>query len=233
MSRPRVSVIVPAFNAAAYIAEALESVAWQTLSAAEVIVVDDGSTDCTAAIAESFAGVTVIRQANQGVSAARNTGVAASTGDVIAFLDSDDLWLPDKLERQCAMLPAALTVAVQRTFLSGGLTEAPPWFRAAALGEPVVCNEPSSWVFPRNTFETVGPFDASYRRAEDWEWLNRARAQGIYAALCDEVLVLRRLHGTNLSHEAADGLALVMKILRRSAARNRGISPSQPGDISA
>lgn len=233
MTQPRVSVIIPAYNAAEYIGEALESVAWQTLTPAEIVVIDDGSTDCTANVAGAVAGVRVIRQQNAGVSAARNAAIAASTGEVIAFLDADDIWLPDKLARQCAMLPAPLVIAVQRSFLGGGLTNAPAWIRAESLGEPVICNEPSSWVLPRSTFEKVGPFDTSYRRAEDWEWLNRARGMGLHSVLCDEILVLRRLHTKNLSQDTTDGLASVMRVLRRSASMNRSTATSKPGSKNA
>lgn len=100
----RVSVVIPAYNAIRTISETLESVISQTHGNLEILVVDDGSTDGTMAIAEAFAArdqrVRPIRQANGGVAAARNAGIAASTGDFIAPLDADDLWHPTKIERQ-------------------------------------------------------------------------------------------------------------------------------------
>jgi glycosyltransferase involved in cell wall biosynthesis len=99
----RISVIIPAYNAAAYIERALRSVLSQTRAADEVIVVDDGSSDNTADILKKYQNQIIsIRQPNAGVSAARNTGIRAATGDWIAFLDADDEWLPEKLELQCA-----------------------------------------------------------------------------------------------------------------------------------
>ena len=99
----RVSVIIPAFNAARYIGEALESVFAQTLPADEVIVIDDGSTDDTVSEATRFP-VKLLSQKNRGSAAARNAGVHASRGGLLAFLDADDLWMRDKLKLQRAFL---------------------------------------------------------------------------------------------------------------------------------
>jgi glycosyltransferase involved in cell wall biosynthesis len=100
-----VSVVIPAWNAASYLRRAIESVLRQTVRPREIIVVDDGSTDNTAAIAAEYAsGVTCLRQAHQGLSVARNEGVTRSASDWVAFLDADDEWLPTKLERQLAIL---------------------------------------------------------------------------------------------------------------------------------
>lgn len=98
----RVSVIIPCYNAAPHLAAAIESVLAQTHAAHEIIVVDDGSTDDTAAIARRYVGrgVTLLTEAHGGVAAARNHGILAATGDLIAFLDADDQWLPHKLAVQ-------------------------------------------------------------------------------------------------------------------------------------
>jgi glycosyltransferase involved in cell wall biosynthesis len=101
MTGPDVSAIIPAYNAGRFISDAIESVLAQTHSAMECIVVDDGSTDDTASVAESHGPwVTVIRQANAGVSAARNAGAQVAKGRYLAFLDADDAWLPTKIEKQ-------------------------------------------------------------------------------------------------------------------------------------
>src|SRR6185436_2567452 len=100
---PHVSIVIPVFNAAALVASALRSVFAQTFSDFEVILVDDGSEDheaLTTALAEFSGRVRCIRQANGGPAKARNTGIAASTGELVAFLDADDEWLPEKLARQ-------------------------------------------------------------------------------------------------------------------------------------
>jgi glycosyltransferase involved in cell wall biosynthesis len=103
----RISVIIPAYNVEVFLSETIVSVLKQTYPVDEVIVVDDGSTDRTADIAESFDGVVhVIRQDNAGASFARNRALRHASGDIIAFLDADDLWEPHKLERQIAYLAA-------------------------------------------------------------------------------------------------------------------------------
>src|SRR3954447_16249370 len=100
---PRVSVVVPIYNVEDYLAECLESLAAQTFEDLEVIMVDDGSTDGSAAIAESFAArdprFKLVRRVNGGLSAARNTGIEAATGEFLAFVDSDDLVAPDAYEK--------------------------------------------------------------------------------------------------------------------------------------
>jgi glycosyltransferase involved in cell wall biosynthesis len=98
----RISVIIPAYNAAAYIERALQSILNQTRAADEILVINDGSTDNTADILRRYESrIRIIEQANAGVSAARNTGIRSANGDWIAFLDADDEWLPEKLAKQC------------------------------------------------------------------------------------------------------------------------------------
>lgn len=98
-SVPTVSIIIPAYNAEAYLAEAIQSALDQTYADTEIIVVDDGSTDATPAIARKFSSVRLIQQANGGVSKARNTGIAAAEGEYLQFLDADDTLLPEKIAR--------------------------------------------------------------------------------------------------------------------------------------
>ena len=105
MNDIRYSVVIPAYNAAAFIGNAIESVLAQTCKPLEVIVVDDGSSDNTPAIVESYGDpVRLIRQTNSGPGAARNHGVRLATGDFIGLLDADDTWLPDKIERQAELI---------------------------------------------------------------------------------------------------------------------------------
>jgi glycosyltransferase involved in cell wall biosynthesis len=103
MHPPRVSIVIPTYNRAWTLAEAIDSVLGQTFASFEIIVVDDGSTDGTARLLQRYgSAVRVLRQINQGVSAARNAGIRSARGELIALLDSDDLWRPEKLARQVA-----------------------------------------------------------------------------------------------------------------------------------
>src|SRR4051812_32070906 len=105
--RPTVTVVIPTYNQARYLPSAIETALAQSEPPVEVVVVDDGSTDDTAAVLEGFAGqVTAIRTANAGVAAARNTGAREAKGDLLAFLDSDDEWREDKLARQVDLFVA-------------------------------------------------------------------------------------------------------------------------------
>lgn len=230
MPEPAIAVVIPAYNSARYIGEALESVAWQTLQPAEVVVVDDGSTDCTGQVSESFPGVRVVRQENGGPSAARNSGVAATMAPIIAFLDADDIWLPDKLELQAAALLADDSVGYVlgqlRTFLSEGC-EMPASYRAERLGTVYPSPLPSSWLLRREVFERVGPFTPDLRLAEDVEWLGRASTLGIASVTVPEVLSLRRVHETNISMVDPHAHRSVIMALR-STLRARRQAPETP-----
>ena len=105
MHKPRICVIIPTYNSARFLPEAVESALYQTFSPEEVIVVDDGSTDNTEDVLEPFRGrIHYIRQENQGPAVARNRGISEAKGDLIAFLDADDVWVPDKSEKQVDLL---------------------------------------------------------------------------------------------------------------------------------
>lgn len=194
---PEVSVVIPAYNRQDTIGRAIASVRAQTWQDFEIVIVDDGSTDGTAAVAERFADarIRVIRhERNCGASAARNTGIAAARGDYIAFLDSDDEWLPQKLENQLDRLreqPAGTNVSctgvvlhlidrgIRRDYV---LAECADWRRKITLG----CDErPGTTLLARReVFEQVGPLDEALPRFEDWDWLLR------YAAIGGQIVIL-------------------------------------------
>src|SRR5687767_5658816 len=125
-----VSVIVPAYNAAAFVAEAIDSALAQSHPELEVIVVDDSSTDDTPAVLQSYGNrITVHRQDNRGVSAARNTGAQLATGEWIAFLDADDVWRPDKITQQLRIAQAPLVYSDRFNF---GVLGDLPWLQSVA-----------------------------------------------------------------------------------------------------
>lgn len=222
MTSPSISVVIPVFNGAPYLPQAIESVRAQAYPHLELLVVDDGSSDASASIATAL-GATVVRHPdNLGVAAARNSGVRAATGDLIAFLDADDWWLPDKLAVQVDVLRRwphlqGVTGGVEcvrqdegtRTFV-GDLAD--------VSVVPLLC-----W---RSLFEQVGPFDESLRIGEDADWLLRARDQGARLVKLDRPLVRYRLHLASTTHAHPELLRLSnFEVIRRRRRRFGGAPP--------
>src|SRR5262245_22208193 len=209
--KPTVSVVVPAFNAERFLERALLSALRQTHPPLEVIVVNDGSRDGTAGVARSLGEpVIVIDRENRGLSVARNTGILAARGDLIAFLDADDSWQPRKLERQLELLarnPATLAcfTATEYTTAAGeprGQSVAPrhPDLVEDLLLHSCVIGPPSAGLFRREVFETIGLFDPRLSQCSDWDlWLRLAERGPV--AFLPEVLVRYELHDANMSRD--------------------------------
>ncbi|MDH3377689.1 MAG: glycosyltransferase [Gammaproteobacteria bacterium] len=177
-----VSVVIPTYNRAGCLARALDSVLRQTHAASEIIVVDDGSSDATPQlIADRYPQVSYIRQANCGVSSARNRGIEAACGTWIAFLDSDDEWLPTKLERQLTQLHAAPAYRVghcNEIWIRSGQRVNPKhkhrkfggWIFQQCL--PLCAISPSAVLVHRDVFADIGLFDETLPACEDYDlWL--------------------------------------------------------------
>ena len=208
---PLVSVIIPTYNRGWCLNDAVDSVFSQTYERYELIVVDDGSEDDTGKRLSRYEDITVITQHNRGVSAARNRGIALSKGDLIAFLDSDDLWLPEKLSVQVAFFqanPEALICQTQETWIRNGRRIHPKNrhqkqagnFFERSLGLCLV--SPSAVMIKKRLFETVGLFDESLPACEDYDlWLRVGVSIPIF--LIDEPLVIKRGgHADQLSSNA-------------------------------
>jgi glycosyltransferase involved in cell wall biosynthesis len=207
---------------AAYLAAALESALGQTRRPHEVVVVDDGSTDGSAAVAEAFGDpVRVLRQAPAGGPAARNAGVAASTGEVLGFLDADDLWPADRLERLLERLAAPDAPGLVFGRLEEFVTEeADP----AALPAPrpaTPATLATTLLLARATHDRVGPFPVDLPIADFAPWLQRARTLGIAEAMVDAVVLRRRVHPGNAVAWREQRQALTAAI-RASLAQRRG-----------
>lgn len=224
MSEPLVSVIVPVRDGERFLGAALESVFQQAHRPLEVVVVDDGSTDGSAGIARSFPGVVHLLQDPAGVAAARNAGRAASRGEILAFLDSDDLWTPDKLERQVAFLVenphVGYVLAHMRHFLEGGC-ERPAWCSAETLARVELGLVPGTLVVRTEAFDRVGPFDPAYRCGSDTDWFFRAKDAGVPFAILREVLLERRIHDANLSGSRGPDFPILARIVKSSMQRMR------------
>jgi glycosyltransferase involved in cell wall biosynthesis len=200
-AEPRVSVILPTYNRGWILVEAVESVLGQDYANLELIVVDDGSTDNTKGLLLSFEDrITVIRQANRGVSAARNAGIRAATGELLALLDSDDTWLPGKVTAQVAFFsthPDAQICQTQEIWIRNGVRVNPGkrHFKEAGMiferSLALCLVSPSAVMMRRSLMDEVGLFDESLPACEDYDlWLRIAWKHPIH--LIDQPLIVKR-----------------------------------------
>jgi len=230
MSSPsRVSVVIPTYNYASFVGRAIESVLWQSYAPIECIVVDDGSTDETAPVLERYRHrVQIIRIPNRGVSQARNEGIRAARGSLVAFLDSDDWWRPEKIATQVRFLDANPAVAV----VGCGVAVADPCgnirgefpgrrssrsrrrdFQGVALRRSWVMGSASGALIRRSALEEVGLFNSCLAAAEDWDLWLRVAARFQFDNVPD-VLVTLSQHGTGVfrnPHLVADCQWLVYR----------------------
>jgi glycosyltransferase involved in cell wall biosynthesis len=226
--KPQISVVIPSYNSAAYLPDAIDSALNQTMPPLEVIVVNDGSTDETPQILDRYRGrIVSITQENRGLSGARNRGIMAASGDLIAFLDADDFWLPEKLEKQLACLaehPRAGLVHTGAFWWNQDTGQRTPQ-RSDRRGR--CCKEfffyngvtVSTVLVKKECLAKVGCFDETIRRptTQDYDlWFRIARYYEL--AYVDEPVVLYRVHASNASKQALsmmeDGLFVVRKALR-------------------
>ncbi len=216
-----VSVVIPVFNAERFVAEAIESVLGQEGAEVEVVVVDDGSTDGSVAVAERFGdAVRVVRGEHAGIGAARNRGVEGARGEYVAFLDADDLWARGKLARQLGVLMGA--DAPELVF---GMMQQ---FRGEPGGERVRDGEPLPGYFAGamltrlETFRRVGPFTTEWRVGEFVDWNARAQDLGLRSAMLEQVVLWRRLHDSNTARMSAGGQQDFVGVVRAALQRRRG-----------
>jgi glycosyltransferase involved in cell wall biosynthesis len=218
-----VSVVIAVYDGEATIGDAIASVLTQTLPPLEIIVVDDGSQDGTPAvldrIAKAHACLRWLRQErNGGQAAALNRGVSAARGAFLAFLDADDVWMPDKLARQLARFAAdpALDVVF-------GLAKQ-RWVRpgeAAREGPPVPARLPGAMLIRRAAFDRVGPFETRWRLGSVVDWYARAVDAKLRMDLIQEVVYERRIHGRNLGIVAAEHRADYLEVVKAALDRRR------------
>lgn len=226
MNTLTVSVVIPTYNYGRFVTEAVDSVLAQTRPADEVVVIDDGSTDDTRERLRPYGDrIRYVYQNNQGLSAARNTGIRTARGDVIGLLDSDDLWHPEKLAWQVGALAGApelgLVAADTVRDLKQGWPEvgraAPLPLRAVTLRDLVIRSRfgPSGVLARRQCFAAVGGFDTTLRSAEDRDMWIRIAAKFPIAKL-ELPLWYYRLHGGNMSAAARRMEENEMRVLRRA-----------------
>jgi hypothetical protein len=234
---PDVSVIIPAYNRADLLGEAIESTLTQTRSSVEAIIVDDGSTDDTRSVVAAYHDprVRYVYQMNAGLAAARNSGIRQATGRYVAFLDADDLFLPGKLACQVPALDAQPAVGL----VAGGyifaditghpMAEAHPWrshpslnLQTLLVGCPIIVN---SVLIRREWLTQVGGFDTNLRRVEDWDlWLRLAHA-GCLMAWTPEVLCVYRMHPGQMVRDGQSQEETALAVLNKFFAQP-GLEPS-------
>ena len=224
MADDLVSVVIPVYNGERFLAEAIESVQGQTWRPVEVIVVDDGSTDRSGEVARRFASVRCLRQDNAGQAVARNHGAAVATGQFLAFLDADDLWLADKLERQMAALRASPDlVAVfgwAEEFVDAG---SGPGVRPLRR---LPAQLPSAMLIRRAAFQQLGGYDSRWRLAEVADFYSRLQESGLAWTTLDHLVYRRRLHGQNIGVlKASEKMEYVDVVAAALARRRLGSAP--------
>lgn len=231
MSPPLISVVIPAYNAAAFLAPTLASVFAQDYRPIEIILVDDGSTDDTLAIAKSWApALRVCSQKNAGPSAARNRGVAMAKGEYLAFIDADDTWLPGRLKRHLSILTQRpdLDMVLGLVQLDYGAERDPLRFRS---DRPAIAFFSfGAGLFRRSLFERVGPLSEDLRNTEDADWFMRARDKGASWLVDQEPALVYRRHGANMTEQLPLPKSEVFRVLARAVARRRA-GASEPAPV--
>lgn len=222
--KPLISAIIPAYNGAPFLADAVCSILNQTYEPVEIIVVDDGSTDDSVEVVRTFPEVRLFRQENLGVAVARNRGVQQARGSLIAFLDQDDRWTPDKLAVQVRHLQNRHDLAGVASHVRLWIddTFGPPkrardaWFEKDQPGGLL-----GAMLLRRSAFDEVGLFDSSYWSASDTAWLVRAARMGQRIEMFPEMLYEKRVHSGNESARIDHRLELLraMRGAIRPAAR--------------
>jgi glycosyltransferase involved in cell wall biosynthesis len=223
MPNPLLSVIIPVYNGAHFLPEAVASLRWQDYEPMEIIIVDDGSTDNCRDVASLLgSGIRYVRQDNAGPSAARNRGLALAQGEFIAFLDADDQWPRHKVSIQLARLLAEPELdlvlgRIQYIALPGGEI---PDIEFESPDNTVSHVHLGSGLYRRRVFERIGTFDASLRYSEDVDWFLRARESVLAMRILRSTALLYRLHGQNMTRNSKVNLPMA-GVLKRSMDRRR------------
>lgn len=220
-----ISVVIPVFNTEKYISDAIESTLSQTLKPGEIIVVDDGSTDNTVNEISRFGDpVRIIRCTHRGAGAARNEGVRAARHSYLAFLDADDLWVPEKLALQVALIKAHpetdMVFGNVRQFISPEI----PAENAATLKkelEQMPGYTAGTLLIRMETFLKIGFFNENLRIGEFIEWYGRATDGGLSGIMPGEICLLRRIHEANTMIVRKTALKDYTTILREAIARKK------------
>jgi glycosyltransferase involved in cell wall biosynthesis len=222
---PLVSVIIPVYNGERYLAEAVESVIRQTYRPLEIIVVDDGSSDGSAEVAERFGdALRYLVQPNAGQGTALNLGITRANGEFYAFLDADDIWEPGKLEQQVAAMegrppPDMVTGLVQQFFSPDINPVLRETLQCPDQPMPGYCT--AAIMVRKDSFDQVGPFETHLRLGEFMSWYMRAREQHLSLTVLPEVVLRRRIHDTNKGIARRSAMVDRVRIVKAALDRRR------------
>jgi glycosyltransferase involved in cell wall biosynthesis len=231
VTNPLVSVLIPVYNGERFLGEALDSVSGQGYEPLEVIVLDDGSTDGTAEIAAAR-DVRYVHQPHSGLPAARNAALAAAKGELITFLDSDDLWPAGNLDRLVRYLrehPETDLVLGRADVLVEPDKPPPPWFSRAWLSEPQH-GLLQAMLARRRVFDLVGTFDTDFDMGDDADWLTRAKDAGARADFIQDVCAHYRLHDGQMTRLRRGEIApALLRTMRASVHRQAASEEPEAG----
>ncbi len=211
-----ISVIVPVYNGARYLAHALDSIVAQTYRPLDIIVVDDGSTDASAEIARAYSEARYVYQAHAGLAAALNQGVEHARGEYFSFLDADDLWVPSKLRRQmdCFARDATLDMVFgQIQYFYGD--------DLARVSSPTQGQVKGTLLITRRAFYRVGHFDTQWRVGDFIDWYIRAQEKNLKSMILEDVLLKRRIHENNMSTREREHRKAYVQILKQALNRRQ------------
>lgn len=224
-ANPLVTVIITVYNGEEFLADTIRSILGQTYKPVDLMLVNDGSTDGTAEVAQSFRdSIRYYYVDNRGTAGARNRALELVRGDLIAFLDADDVWPPNKLSVQVSHLMEHPEIQYSITRMKYFLHEnmpVPKGFREELLQGDHVGRIVSTLLARRSAFDCVGKFNPDLCPADDVDWFTRAADLSVPMAILPDVLLRKRVHGKNSSHRATINNIALLKLFRQSIQRKR------------
>jgi glycosyltransferase involved in cell wall biosynthesis len=220
-----ISIIIPVYNCEQYLEEALESVLNQNFKPLDIIVIDDGSTDRSLSIAESYVPqIRVFQQPNLGAAEARNNGIKNANGDFLAFLDSDDVWLTDKLSSQIELFTENpnldMVFGGVEQFLSPELEQDHNTPTVAIKKHPLGLLA-GTMLIRKASFLKVGLFNSAWKIGEFIDWYAKAKEQNLSNMVLPKTVLRRRIHTSNLGIRAKGSRSDYIQILKASLDRKR------------
>ncbi|MDJ0581300.1 glycosyltransferase family A protein [Crocosphaera sp.] len=230
LSHPKLSIsaIIPVYNGEKYLGEAINSILTQTYPISEIIVMDDGSTDQTAEVVKTFPSIRYYYQTNQGSAVARNEAIKLAKGNYLAFLDADDLWLPNKLELQVKTFQQNSEIEMVsgyvQQFISPELSETIKQ-EISCPQQPMVGTLMSALLIKKQAFFKVGEFDVNTVVGEFMDWYKRAMDLKIQIVMLPDTIMKRRIHKTNKGiKQRQQAISEYLMIVRKSIAQKRNLN---------